>query len=104
MMHFQSPDQTQDDAQLLNALAAAYAGYSQFETALRFLDLSRHLSTVDSDANEIEVAILMKSGHPDRAVEKLDMLGLPLSEDMTVLLQRAEAALGLREKYLDDVI
>lgn len=103
-MHFPSTDQNFDDAQLLVALAAAYAVYGQFETAMRFLDLSRHLLQENSDVVELEAAILAKSGETDRALEKIDMLDQPLNAEMISLQKQLRGTRHLLEKQMGDAI
>lgn len=67
-----------DDIAVLNALAAAYAGFGQFDTAFTLLDMSTHLMSANPETHRIRAVVAMQAGLQDQALASVDAL-----EDIT---------------------
>lgn len=82
-----------DDIALLNALAASYANFGQFETASTLLEMSVQLYDENPETHKIRAVVAMRAGRKDEALEALDTLEdlVPLDDDMMRLRSHAMA-------------
>ena len=82
-----------DDIGLMNALAASYAGFQQFETAFALLNMSQHLHARNPETLRIRAVVAMQADAQDEALAALDALEAltDLDADMVRLRDHAMA-------------
>lgn len=84
----------EEDLAVLNALAAAYAGFGEYQTAFTLLDMSRCLHPKMSETHKILAIVAMQAGDAETALtalDALDKLAVPLDDGMQRLWSHATA-------------